>query len=429
MVLKRGFIFALAFLLGIILFLDIVSANLAENASWLDENLTNSNYGTHSTILVGDIDNDGDKDFILSGCTDSNCQNPELTNVYLNNRTSLIINTTWSQNLTAMGSGGGYLADIDNDGDLDLLFTGSAIDFIIYVNNGETFTQNSTWEANVVSNGGGSSDMVLGDIDNDGDLDLVMDGSTNTQTVFLNNGSVFVNNATWGSAIGSASFNRNHMFDYDNDGDLDFILSGFSGGASYFNNGTNFTEDPDGPIGGGERISNTMGDIDNDGDIDYLQMKTPYRAANQPMQSVEELRLVRGFTPEIVDKLRPWIAALPQPTEINVNTAPKEVLSALFYTLPASAIETLVSERPYTDQAKLAGKLQELAAGTTLPQAFYGIKSSYFEVEVATLFGRYQRTTQALIQRSAGEAGFRTLWHSQRLLNSPTQPASEAPPA
>ncbi|MBS3102411.1 PGF-pre-PGF domain-containing protein [Candidatus Woesearchaeota archaeon] len=273
MVLKRGFIFALAFLLGIILFLDIVSANLAENASWLDENLTNSNYGTHSTILVGDIDNDGDKDFILSGCTDSNCQNPELTNVYLNNRTSLIINTTWSQNLTAMGSGGGYLADIDNDGDLDLLFTGSAIDFIIYVNNGETFTQNSTWEANVVSNGGGSSDMVLGDIDNDGDLDLVMDGSTNTQTVFLNNGSVFVNNATWGSAIGSASFNRNHMFDYDNDGDLDFILSGFSGGASYFNNGTNFTEDPDGPIGGGERISNTMGDIDNDGDIDYLQIR------------------------------------------------------------------------------------------------------------------------------------------------------------
>jgi len=164
-------------------------------------------------------------------------------------------------------------------------------------------------------------------------------------------------------------------------------------------------------------------------DIDYLQMKTPYRAANQPLQSVEELRLVRGFTPEIVDKLRPWIAALPQPTETNVNTAPKEVLSALFYTLPASAIETLVSERPYTDQAKLAGKLQELAAGTTLPQAFYGIKSSYFEVEVATLFGRYQRTTQALIQRSAGEAGFRTLWHSQRLLNSPTQPASEAPPA
>jgi general secretion pathway protein K len=150
-------------------------------------------------------------------------------------------------------------------------------------------------------------------------------------------------------------------------------------------------------------------------DIDYLQMKTPYRAANQRMQSVEELRLVRGFTREMVDKLRPLVTALPQDTAINVNTASEEVLAALFYTLPASAIDALASDRPYTDQAKLAAKLQPLAAGKTLPQAFFGIQSSYFEVEVATLFGRYQRTTQALIQRGAGAAGFRTLWISQRL--------------
>lgn len=150
-------------------------------------------------------------------------------------------------------------------------------------------------------------------------------------------------------------------------------------------------------------------------DIDYLQMTPPYRAANQPMQSVEELRLVRGFTRDTVNKLRLWVTALPQPTEINVNTADKEVLSALFHTLPATAIDQIITQRPYKEQAALAAKLQELAAGKTLPQAFYGIKSSYFEVEITTLFGRYQRTTQALIQRSTGEAGFRALWHSQRL--------------
>jgi len=150
-------------------------------------------------------------------------------------------------------------------------------------------------------------------------------------------------------------------------------------------------------------------------DIDYLQMPTPYRAANQPLQSVEELRLVRGFTREMVDKLRPWVTALPQPTVINVNTASKEVLGAVFYTLPSSAIDSLVSDRPYKDQAKLGAKVLQLAGGNTPPQAFYGIQSSYFEVEVATQFGRYQRTTQALIQRGAGAAGFRTLWLSQRL--------------
>ena len=150
-------------------------------------------------------------------------------------------------------------------------------------------------------------------------------------------------------------------------------------------------------------------------DLDYLQMKTSYRAANQPLQSVDELRLVRGYTPEIVEKLRPWITALPQPTEINVNTAPKEVLGALFYTLPAPAIEQIVSQRPFKDPAELAKKIQELAAGKNIPQAFNGIKSSYFEVTVETRFGRYQRTTQALIQRGADDSTSRVLWHRQRL--------------
>ncbi len=150
-------------------------------------------------------------------------------------------------------------------------------------------------------------------------------------------------------------------------------------------------------------------------DLDYLQMKTPYRAANQLMQSVDELRLVRGFTPEIVEKLRPWITALPQPTEINVNTAPKEVLGALFYTLSAADIEQIVSQRPYKDPADLTKKIQELAAGKDAPQAFYGIKSSYFEATVETRFGRYQRTTQALIQRGANDSTSRVLWHRQRL--------------
>jgi general secretion pathway protein K len=150
-------------------------------------------------------------------------------------------------------------------------------------------------------------------------------------------------------------------------------------------------------------------------DIDYLQLPTPYRAANQPLQSVEELRLVRGFTREMVDKLLPLVTALPPPTDVNVNTAPKEILGAVYYTLPASAIGTLISDRPYADLAKLTPKLQQLAGAATLPQAFVGTKSSYFEVEITTLFGRHQRSTQALIQRGAGTAGFRTLWVSQRL--------------
>jgi general secretion pathway protein K len=134
------------------------------------------------------------------------------------------------------------------------------------------------------------------------------------------------------------------------------------------------------------------------------------------MQSVDELRLVRGFTPEIVEKLRPWITALPSGTEINVNTASKEVLGTLFYTLPAPAIEQLVSQRPYTDPGQLTQKVPELAVAITKTTfGAYGIKSSYFEVTVETRFGRYQRTTQALIQRGTDDSTSRVLWHRQRL--------------
>ena len=155
-------------------------------------------------------------------------------------------------------------------------------------------------------------------------------------------------------------------------------------------------------------------------DNEYLQLPTPYRAANQPMQSVEELRLVRGFTPAIVAKLRPWVTALPQPTTINVNTAPAQVLSALFYTLPSSTIDQLIAGRPYTDPSQLVQKLQQLTTGTNtnLPAANYGINSSYFMVHVDTQFGRDRGTSESLIQRTPGGApggGSRVLWHSRRL--------------
>lgn len=170
-------------------------------------------------------------------------------------------------------------------------------------------------------------------------------------------------------------------------------------------------------------------------DIYYLQLNTPYRAANQPMQSVDELRLVRGFTPEIVEKLRPWVTALPQTnTPININTAPKEILSALFYTLPAPVIDQIISQRPYTNLGQLTQKVPELAVAAAKTKfGSYDIKSGYFEVRVATLFGRYQRTTLSLVQRSPGQGGSSVLWHRQLLPNitaataTPTENPDAAP--
>lgn len=54
----------------------------------------------------------------------------------------------------------------------------------------------------------------------------------------------------------------------------------------------------------------------------YLQGAVPYRAANQLMADPSEMRVLRGMTPAIYAKLRPWICALPvaELSPINVNT-------------------------------------------------------------------------------------------------------------
>jgi general secretion pathway protein K len=141
-------------------------------------------------------------------------------------------------------------------------------------------------------------------------------------------------------------------------------------------------------------------------DNEYLALPTPYRAANQPLQSVDELRLVRGFTAEVVQKLRPWVTVLPVTTAvININTAPATVLSALC-DVPLSEAEQWVKERDKNP----APRCQNAKQGT------YGTKTDYFEVTVQTQFGRLRRQSQVLIWRQSGSATI--LWRRELMSNT-----------
>lgn len=151
-------------------------------------------------------------------------------------------------------------------------------------------------------------------------------------------------------------------------------------------------------------------------DIEYLAGKPSYRAANRPLESVEELRLIRGFDAEAVAKLRPYVTALREPTAINVNTAPAMVLSALL-NLPLSEAERLVQAR----DAKKGGLSNNqdleklLPQGAALPgQGLFGFQTDYFDVRVASQFGRVTRRTEALLHRASNKVEIR--WKGQRLI-------------
>lgn len=53
------------------------------------------------------------------------------------------------------------------------------------------------------------------------------------------------------------------------------------------------------------------------------------QAANQLLSDISELRLVRHFNAEIVERLFPWVVVLPEPAPMNLNTTPVRLLSTI----------------------------------------------------------------------------------------------------
>jgi general secretion pathway protein K len=68
----------------------------------------------------------------------------------------------------------------------------------------------------------------------------------------------------------------------------------------------------------------------------YRAMPVPYLAANRKMADVSELRAVRGVTPKIYARLKPWICVLPvtDPVRLNVNTLAPEQAPLVAMLLP-----------------------------------------------------------------------------------------------
>lgn len=77
----------------------------------------------------------------------------------------------------------------------------------------------------------------------------------------------------------------------------------------------------------------------------YGAQNPPRRPTNGPLVAVSELTQVRGFTPQLVARLTPLVAALPPGTAINVNTASAEILATVVPGLSRDAARVLVVER------------------------------------------------------------------------------------
>ena len=246
------------------------------------QNLTTIAYGS---IALGDIDNEGDLDLVLTGCKNgggslsTTCDNP-VSYIYLNNGSALIESQQWRQNLTNSWKGSVSLGDVDNDGDLDLAMTGTNDNGKIakvYINNGTTFTENQTWQQNLLPSY--ESANAFGDVNNDGYLDLAVCGdigiSSETTTIYLNNRTSFNNSASWSQNLLGVDWCSLTFGDYDNDSDLDFSLMGHTNADNhriYRNNGSTFVivESESNALTGIYAGSLTFVDYNSDGYLEII---------------------------------------------------------------------------------------------------------------------------------------------------------------
>jgi general secretion pathway protein K len=135
-------------------------------------------------------------------------------------------------------------------------------------------------------------------------------------------------------------------------------------------------------------------------DDEYLLADIPYRAGNRPLVDVSELRLVKGYTAEVMLALEPHVTVLPVPTPINVNTATPVVLRALHQQLDESDIEQLIEARDETAFTDLKEFLaQDALAGLNLAVTT-DIKTEWFSVLTDVSVGRGRARLESILYRN-----------------------------
>ncbi len=238
---------------------------------------TGTSSGDANGVVAADLNHDGDIDLISSD------QNGNLI-LYQNDGSPF--SGVWAQitigNSAAAAIRGTAVGDLDNDGHLDLASAAEGINSNVEIWQNDATPFSGAWTSRIAGSIPANTHAIgLGDLDRDGNLDIVVASAVHTGaeiTLFQNDGTPFSGSwASHGVINTLAAANNLVLIDLDTDGDLD-IISVCASAEDYEligwqNDGTPFTGVwIQANLGASTTDLTTLdlGDFDDDGDLDIV---------------------------------------------------------------------------------------------------------------------------------------------------------------
>ncbi|NOX08836.1 MAG: type II secretion system minor pseudopilin GspK [Gammaproteobacteria bacterium] len=149
----------------------------------------------------------------------------------------------------------------------------------------------------------------------------------------------------------------------------------------------------------------------------YLSLDRPYRSANRALVSISELRLVKGFSRKVMNKISRYVCVLPVDktninSNININTANPMVLRSLFEGVTEGDVEALLEARTEEGFESVEAFLQNdaLAGREGLSPEGLSLASDYFMITAEAYIGDGVTRMYSLVQRREGQDKPPVVW-------------------
>lgn len=141
----------------------------------------------------------------------------------------------------------------------------------------------------------------------------------------------------------------------------------------------------------------------------YRSLKRPYSPRNGKLATLAELSLIKGFTPETILRLAPFVTLYADQrdaplSQVNINTAPREVLAALDDGIDERMAERIMEERrlkPF----KSPGELSRVPGAEAISQKLAGktsVKGALFRITSIARVKESARRVEAVFRFSGG---------------------------